>query len=163
MNAVTKSGTNAIARRPLLLPALSDAERARSAQKVARQSTRSRSTSSSSSAAASAAPSMKDKLFYFFTYDGSRKVNPISYTSTSSTFRSPVLAAIPAATCAAANSFVAVAVWARFPRFANQDVGFGKLDYQFTPAKPSSARRFNLDNFRAPNSYRTSRHAEQHR
>ena len=39
-------------------------------------------TSSSSSAAASAAPVIKDKLFYFFTYDGSRKVFPVSYTST---------------------------------------------------------------------------------
>ncbi len=28
-------------------------------------------------------PVIKDKLFYFFTYDGSRKVNPISFTSTS--------------------------------------------------------------------------------
>ncbi len=27
-------------------------------------------------------PVIKDKLFYFFTYDGSRKVNPISFTST---------------------------------------------------------------------------------
>jgi hypothetical protein len=26
-------------------------------------------------------PILKDKLFYFVTYDGSRKVNPISYTS----------------------------------------------------------------------------------
>ncbi len=27
-------------------------------------------------------PVIKDKLFYFFTYDGSRKINPISFTST---------------------------------------------------------------------------------
>ena len=27
-------------------------------------------------------PIIKDKLFYFFTYDGSRKVNPVLYTST---------------------------------------------------------------------------------
>src|ERR1700761_7035330 len=30
-------------------------------------------------------PLIKDKLFYFLTYDGSRKVNPISYTSTTFT------------------------------------------------------------------------------
>ena len=28
-------------------------------------------------------PIIKDKLFYFLTYDGSRKINPISFTSTS--------------------------------------------------------------------------------
>ena len=52
-------------------------------------------------------PVIKDKLFYFFTYEGSRKVNPITYTST--TFNGPqaCLAAIPSATCAAANAYIA--------------------------------------------------------
>src|SRR5580704_3954623 len=64
-------------------------------------------------------PIIKDKLFYFFTYDGSRKVNPISYTSFA-TFPLPC-PGVPAAQCAAANNFFSSQLGA-FPRFANQDV-----------------------------------------
>ena len=42
-----------------------------------------------------------------------------------------------------------------YSRFQNQDVGFGKLDYQFTPANRVSAS-FNLDDFKSPNSYNTA-------
>ena len=99
-------------------------------------------------------PIVKDKLFYFFTYEGLRKVNPIAYTST--TFNGPqtCLAAIPSATCTAANNFIASQLGS-FPRSTQQDVGFGKLDYQFTPRNHVSAS-FDLLNFRAPNSYRTA-------
>ncbi len=96
---------------------------------------------------------IKDKLFFFLTYDGSRKVFPITYTS-SATF--PVActnAAISAATCASANAYAAGLVGS-YPRFQNQDVGFGKLDYQVN-AKNRVNASFNLDNFRGPNSYST--------
>ena len=96
---------------------------------------------------------IKDKLFFFLTYDGSRKVSPIAYTS-SATF--PVACTstlIPTATCAAANSFAAGLVGA-YPRFQNQDVGFGKIDYQLNAANRINAS-FNFDNFRGPNSYST--------
>ncbi len=95
-------------------------------------------------------PAIKDKLFYFFTYDGSRKINPISFTSTSNI---PLLSCGPLAAtpCAAAKTYLASLLGA-YPRFQNQDVGFGKLDYQFTPANRVSAS-FNLDNFKSPNSY----------
>jgi hypothetical protein len=97
-------------------------------------------------------PIVRDRLFYFLTYDGSRKVNPIAYTS-SSTFPQSCVAAISAASCAAANAYVTAQLGA-FPRKQSQDVGFGKLDYQVSAANRLSAS-FNMDNFRAPNSYRT--------
>ncbi|HVW87491.1 MAG TPA: TonB-dependent receptor, partial [Bryobacteraceae bacterium] len=98
-------------------------------------------------------PIIKDKLFYFFTYDGSRKVNPISYLSTSN-FPQTCAAAISAATCAAANAY-ATALLGSYPRNANQDVGFGKLDYQLNDRNHLNAS-FNMDNFRALNSYSSS-------
>ena len=99
-------------------------------------------------------PAVKDKLFYFFTYEGLRKVNPISYTSTSFNGPQTCLAAIPSSVCAAANSFVAAQLGA-FPRSTQQDVGFAKIDYQFSSANHLSASLDGL-NFKAPNSYRTA-------
>ena len=96
---------------------------------------------------------IKDKLFFFLTYDGSRKVNPIVYTSSAAFPVACTSALIPAATCAAANTFAAGLVGA-YPRFQNQDVGFGKLDYQINARNRVNAS-FNLDNFRGPNSYST--------
>jgi hypothetical protein len=98
-------------------------------------------------------PIIKNKLFYFLTYDGSRKVNPISYTS-SGTYPQACSPLIPAATCAAANAFVLSNLGA-FPRFQSQDIAFGKLDYNLNEKNRLSGS-FNFDNFRAPNSYITS-------
>ena len=98
-------------------------------------------------------PIVKDKLFYFATYDGSRKVNPISYLS-SGTYPQACLPAIPAATCAAANAFV-VSNLGAFPRFQSQDIGFGKLDYAVNQKNQLNAS-FNFDNFRSPNAYQSS-------
>src|SRR5579871_5084305 len=98
-------------------------------------------------------PIVKDKLFYFLTYDGSRKVNPISYTS-SGTYPQACSPLIPAATCAAANAYVLSNLGA-FPRFQSQDIAFGKLDYNINEKNRLSGS-FNFDNFRAPNSYITS-------
>jgi hypothetical protein len=98
-------------------------------------------------------PIIKDKLFYFLTYDGSRKVNPISYTS-SGTYPQSCLAAIPSATCAAANAFI-VSNLGAFPRFQSQDIAFGKLDYAVNSTNQLNAS-FNFDNFRSPNSYNTA-------
>ena len=98
-------------------------------------------------------PIVRDKLFYFLTYDGSRKVNPISYTS-SGTYPQSCLSAIPAAMCAAANAYI-VANLGAFPRFQSQDIAFGKLDYAVNSKNQINAS-FNFDNFRAPNSYQTA-------
>jgi hypothetical protein len=97
---------------------------------------------------------IKDKLFYFLTYEGLRKVNPISYTSTSFNGPQTCLAAIPGTTCSAANSYVASQLGA-FPRSTQQDLGFVKLDYNFNAANHVSASIDGL-NFKAPNSYRTA-------
>jgi len=97
---------------------------------------------------------VKEKLFYFWTYEGLRKVNPISYTSTSFTGPQTCLAAIPTSVCASANTFIAAQLGA-FPRSTQQDVAFAKLDYQFTPRNHVSASLNGL-NFKAPNSYRTN-------
>ena len=98
-------------------------------------------------------PIRKDKLFYYLTYDGSRKVNPISYLS-SSTFPQTCAAAIPTATCAAANAY-AKSILGSYARNANLDVGFGKLDYQVNDKNHVNAS-YNMDNFKALNSYQSS-------
>jgi len=102
-------------------------------------------------------PAIKDKLFYFFTYDGSRKVNPISYTS--STYNSSVHSLtcptqVTASQCANANAFL-FGLLGTYPRATNQDVGFGKLDYQLTP-RNHLGTSFDFMNYRAPNAYQTS-------
>ena len=97
---------------------------------------------------------VKDKLFYFYTYEGFRKVNPIAYTSTSFNGPQTCLAAIPSAVCSAANSYIAAQLGS-FPRSTRQDVMFGKLDYQLNSRNHVSASLDGL-NFKAPNSYRTA-------
>jgi hypothetical protein len=100
---------------------------------------------------------VKDKLFYFGTYDGSRKVDPITYTS--SVF-SPSVTALPcpsqvtASQCTAANAFL-FGQQGTFPRDTNQDVGFGRLDYQASSSNHLSGA-FDFMNYRAPNAYSTA-------
>ncbi len=102
-------------------------------------------------------PIIKNKLFYFFTYDGSRKVFPISYTSTAfPTAASPNLAcpaAITAAQCASANAFLRGNLGS-YGRVGVGDVAFGKLDYQLNSWNHLSAA-FDFDDYHAPNSYNT--------
>ncbi|HXK06833.1 MAG TPA: TonB-dependent receptor [Verrucomicrobiae bacterium] len=102
-------------------------------------------------------PIVKDKLFFFFTYDGSRKVNPVTYTSNvySSTVSAlPCPSQVTSSQCAAANAFL-FGQQGTFPRATNQDVGFGRLDYQVTSNNHVSAA-FDFMNYRAPNAYQTS-------
>jgi len=102
-------------------------------------------------------PAIKDKLFYFFTYDGSRKVFPVSYTSTafptpaSPNLTCPVL--ITAAQCAAANAFLRDNLGS-YGRTGAGDVAFGKLDYQLNSSNHLSAA-FDFDDYHAPDSYNT--------
>src|SRR5882724_5999191 len=98
-------------------------------------------------------PMIKDKLFYFFTYDGSRKINPISYTS-ATRFPQPCPSPMTAAQCTLANNYAA-SILGAYPRFADNDVAFGKLDYQVN-ARNHVNSSFNWDNFHAPNSYDTA-------
>jgi hypothetical protein len=96
---------------------------------------------------------IKDKLFYFLNYDGSRKVFPITYTSTSN-FPLACPSVVTATQCAAANSWLSSLV-AAYPRTGSGDVAFGKLDYQLNGRNRLSAN-FDWDNYHAPNAYNSS-------
>lgn len=102
-------------------------------------------------------PILKDRLFYFVTYDGSRKVNPISYTSSTynpSTRALSCPSQVTATQCANANAFL-FGLLGTFPRATNQDVAFGKLDSQLT-ARNHLGTSFDFMNYRAPNAYSTA-------
>jgi hypothetical protein len=101
-------------------------------------------------------PIIKDKFFYFLTYDGSRKVFPISYTTSGSALLVPTNcpSGATAAQCTAAFSFVN-SLLGNFPRNGNQDVYFAKLDYQLNPTNRLSVN-FNFQNWRSPNGVITS-------
>jgi len=103
-------------------------------------------------------PIVKDKLFFFGTYDGFRKVNPVLYTSatpnaTINGFTCPATAS--ASACANAKSFITTGLLGAFPRKLGQDVFLGKLDYQLTPRNRLSGV-FNWQNWHEPNGYNTA-------
>jgi len=153
VNAVTKSGTNAMHGDVfyfLRYPSLNALDPIQKSKGVFTQPVHQQQQFGGSLGG----PIQKDKLFYFFTYDGSRRVVPIVYTSTSFNGPQPCPTAVSASQCAAANSFIAGQLGA-FPRTFNQDVGFGKLDYQINPANHLSAS-FDLLNYHSPNAYRTN-------
>jgi TonB dependent receptor len=103
-------------------------------------------------------PIIKDKLFFFGTYDGFRKVNPILYTSTTPTttidaFTCPT--GVSAAACANAKTFITTGLLGAFPRDLKQDVFFGKLDYQLNNRNHLSGV-FNLQNWQEPFGFNTA-------
>jgi len=152
VNAVTKSGTNAIHGDLfyyLRYPTLNALDPVSKSQGIYSQPIHQQQQFGASVGG----PIIKDKLFYFFTYDGSRKVNPVTYTS-SSTFPLTCPSQVTASQCAAANNFLAAQV-GQFPRATDQDLGFGKLDYQLTPSNHVSTS-FDLMNYHSPNGYSTS-------
>ncbi|CAN5516206.1 hypothetical protein BH10ACI4_BH10ACI4_01190 [soil metagenome] len=102
-------------------------------------------------------PIIKDKLFYFFTYDGFRKVNPLLYTSslpaaTLNGYACP--AAVSATQCAAVKTFI-LAQQVAASRNLKQDIFFPRLDYQLNGNNHLSAE-FNFQNYNQPNGYTTS-------
>lgn len=117
-------------------------------------------------------PIKADKLFYFFTYDGFRKVNPIFYTSTvpaatilqfgNNTYI-PSGATTPMTTCTAPLTIqqcttaaqYLIGLQSSYPRNIKQDIFFPKLDYQVNATNHVSAA-FNWQNFHEPNGYNTS-------
>jgi hypothetical protein len=103
-------------------------------------------------------PIIKDKLFFFGTYDGFRKVNPILYTSTQPTatinaFKCPD--AVTTTQCTNAQSFITNTLLGAFPRNLKQDVFLGKLDYQLNQTNHLSAV-FNWQNWEEPDGYNTA-------
>jgi hypothetical protein len=102
-------------------------------------------------------PIIKDRLFFFGTYDGSRKVNPIAYTS--STFNAttkalPCPAQVTATQCSNANAFLD-GLLGTYPRATNQDVLFGKLDGRVNE-RNHVASSFDWMDYNAPNAYQTA-------
>jgi hypothetical protein len=102
-------------------------------------------------------PIIKDKFFYFFNYDGSRRVFPIVYTGPSvpaavSATNCPTQAS--ATQCSNAVSYIN-SLTGIFPRNGNQDVYFAKLDYQLNARNHLSAN-FNFHNWRSTNGIITS-------
>jgi len=106
-------------------------------------------------------PFIKDKLFYFFTYDGFRKVNPILYTSTLPASTLETYASAPncpagvsTAQCQAAVTYL-LGLRGSYARTIKQDIFFPRLDWQINGTNHVSAN-FNWQNFSEPNGYNTS-------
>ena len=99
-------------------------------------------------------PIIKDKLFYFFTYDGFRRSSPLLYSSTSpiSTFACP--APISGSQCDAAKAYLN-GLSGPAPRELKQDIFFPRLDYQLNGNNHVSAE-FLFQNYRLPNGYNTA-------
>jgi hypothetical protein len=118
-------------------------------------------------------PIIKDKLFYFFTYDGFRKVNPIIYISSGpySTLEPSITdgattycpSPLTSAQCLTALGYLQGTVTGvgnttlqgQFPRQWKQDIFFPKIDWQVTPKNHVMAE-FNWDTFKLPNGYNSA-------
>lgn len=125
-------------------------------------------------------PIIRDKLFYHFTYDGYRKVTPITYlsaynTATQSTSDLAALCdqrtsgfltrgtviypstipGISAAQCTAALTKLVSTQLGTFGRNVKQDIFFPRLDYQISQKTHLSAN-FLWQNFHQPNGYNTA-------
>jgi hypothetical protein len=99
-------------------------------------------------------PIIKDKLFYFFTYDGYRRSSPLLYSSSApiSSFTCP--APITSAQCDAAKAYLN-GLSGPAPRVLKQDIFFPRLDYQLNGNNHISAE-FLFQNYQLPNGYTTS-------
>ncbi|HYL09526.1 MAG TPA: TonB-dependent receptor [Candidatus Acidoferrales bacterium] len=157
VNAVTKSGQNTIHGDVfyyLRYPALNALDPIAKSRGIFTQSDHQRQQFGGSAGG----PIIKDKFFYFFNYDGSRRVFPIVYTGPSAAPGTLAPANCPvqatAAQCTAAINFVN-SLTGIFPRNGNQDVYLGKLDYQLNDKNRFSAA-FNFHNWRSPNGVITS-------
>jgi hypothetical protein len=118
-------------------------------------------------------PIKRDKLFFFFTYDGFRKVNPILYISTGpfSTISASINSGettycpspLSAAECLTALDYLqgnvagvgGYKLQGLFPRQWKQDIFFPKLDWQFSQKNRLTAE-FNFDTFHLPNGYNSA-------
>ena len=125
-------------------------------------------------------PIQKDKFFYHFTYDGYRKVTPITYLSTYNSATQNVsdlaglcdqrtsgyitrgaaiypstITGISPAQCTAAVTFLQTKQLGTFGRNVKQDIFFPRLDYQLTEKTHLSAS-YLWQNFHQPNGYNTA-------
>lgn len=124
-------------------------------------------------------PIIKDKLFFHVTYDGYRKVNPITYLSTYNTATTNVanlvhlcdggtnyvsdagavypttISGITPAQCLQAVGFIQNNLLGAFPRNVTQDIYFPRLDYQLN-SKTHLSASYLFEDFKQPNGYNTS-------
>jgi hypothetical protein len=124
-------------------------------------------------------PILKDKLFFHFTYDGYRKINPITYLSTYNSATTSVanlanlcnggttyvqdagniypttITGVSTAQCSQAVDFIQNKLLGSFARNTNQDIYFPRLDYQLN-SKTHLSASFLFENFKQPNGYNTS-------
>lgn len=97
-------------------------------------------------------PFIKDKLFFFGTYDQQVRNFPITVQPTGGRFFDSCPDA--AAGCAAAKSFLNSLIGV-FPRKADQSLFLTKVDWQMTP-KHRLSGSYNFLNFRSPNGIQTA-------
>ena len=111
---------------------------------------------------------IQDKLFYFFTYDGFRKVAPLAYSSTANISLTPsgattntsvitptqCPASLSATQCNAAISYL-LSLSGVFPRIGKQDIFFPRLDYQID-SKNRVFADFDFGNYTLPDGYSAS-------
>ncbi len=125
-------------------------------------------------------PILQDRLFYHFTYDGYRKVTPITYLSTYNTPTQNInqltalcdgrttnyltrsgaiypstVPGINAQQCTSAVNTLTSTQLGTFGRNVNQDIYFPRLDYQLNQKTHLSAS-FLFQDFQQPNGYNTS-------
>lgn len=124
-------------------------------------------------------PILRDKLFFHFTYDGFRKVNPIAYLSSYNSAATSIpnlvhlcdqgttnlvngaaiypttIPGITPTQCAAAVTFVQTKLLGSFARNATQNIYFPRLDYQLNEKNHLSAS-YLLQHFTQPNGYNAS-------
>ncbi len=125
-------------------------------------------------------PIIRDKLFFFATYDGYRRSNPITYLSTYDNSQTSIanlvhlcdggtahvvtgsgaqtaiypttIAGISPAQCTQAVSFVQSNLLGAYARNTTQNIYFPRLDYQLNDKTHLSAS-FLFENFKLPNGY----------
>ena len=108
-------------------------------------------------------PIKRDKLFYFLTYDGFRKINPIFYLSTFNFSGYTCSTKLTEDQCSAALNYLDGTTAGMygyknegtFPREIKQDIFFPKIDWQINDTNHVSAE-FNWQNFNEPFGYNTS-------
>jgi hypothetical protein len=108
-------------------------------------------------------PILHDKLFFFLTYDGFRKVNPIFYLSNFNFSTATCPSPITDTQCKAAIAYLdgdtagmfGLKTEGTFPRLIKQDIFFPKIDWQVNEKNHVSAE-FNWQNFNEPNGYNGS-------
>jgi Carboxypeptidase regulatory-like domain/TonB dependent receptor len=160
VNAVTKSGTNQLhgdVFYNLRYPSLNALDPVAKESFAANGQTPTQTTHQQQQFGGSiGTPIKKDKLFFFGTYDGFRKVNPILYTTTAGSIGSLICPTqVTTTQCTAAEGFITSDLLGAFPRDLKQNVGLGKLDYQLSPANHLSAV-VNIQDWDEPDGYNTS-------